>query len=75
MANKMINDVSTPKRSTHEVTLCLNKAVLLLKQKKVEEAKKEIENAIKLSPDPTNIRDERFIVLQAFILLEYSIKR
>lgn len=63
-AYKQLAEIKLTKSSTHEASIKLNKVILLLKQKNVEEAKKELQ-AI---GDETNIKDERYPLLSAYIL-------
>ena len=68
-AYKQLAGIKRVKNSTHEITLQINKAILLLKDKKVAEAKKELEDIYKLDTGAIDsIRDERFLVVKACIL-------
>ncbi len=63
---KQLDEIKRTKASTHEVTLRLNKVVLLLKQKKMDEAKKELDDLAR-TDDAAQIRDERYAGIRAYI--------
>ena len=64
---KQLTEIKQTKKSSHEVTVQLNKIVLMLRQKQIQEAKKELDEVARLSADAENIRDERFLILKAYI--------
>jgi hypothetical protein len=70
-AYKQMAEIKLAKSSTHEVTIRLNKVMLLLKQKNTEEAKKEMQELEKLCGGEINIKDERYFLLNAYILQMY----
>lgn len=67
-AYKQLAEIKLAKTSSHEITIKLNKTVQLLKQKKLEEAKKELSELVHQCGNEENIRDERFFLLKAYIL-------
>lgn len=70
-AYKQLSEIKIAKTSTHEITIKINKILLLLKQKNIEEAKKEQQEIIDNIGDDANIKDERFFLITAYISLMY----
>jgi hypothetical protein len=66
-AFKQMAEIKLLKNSAHEVTIKLNKVVLLLKDQKNEEAKKVLQEVAKMCETEANIKDERYFLLTAYI--------
>lgn len=69
---KLLSGIKRTKNSSHEVTIQLNKAILLIKQKQVQEAKKELDELAKSDADVAHVKDERFAALKAYLAALYE---
>ena len=65
-ALKQLLEIVITKSSTHEITIKLNKAIILIKQKQLDEAKKLLKE-ISGVDDIMKVKDERILELYAHI--------
>ncbi len=66
-ALKQLSEIKRTKTSTHEVTVGLNKVLVMLRQKQLSDAKKELEAISKASTDITTLKDERLPAIYSYI--------